>query len=287
MPETKIISALREIAPDYDALLCDAWGVVHNGVELFDGVEEALSEFRAKHGPVFILTNAPRLSSVIPDQLDSLGLSRDAYDGVVTSGDATLAAVRSFEGKSAFKLGPDKDNTIFDAFGIDFVELEDAAFILCTGLFDDATETPEDYHELLGKAHALNLPFVCANPDIVVRRGKDLIYCGGALAEVYEKLGGNVIMAGKPHAPIYELAYKRLAEVRYGEKPKRILVIGDGFNTDILGANRQHLDVVFIADGISQDIGRNDQGRLDGQLVGDLLDQRGLTATAAMEALKW
>lgn len=286
MSDFQIIPGLSAIADNYDALLCDAWGVVHNGVTLFDGVEEALSEFRRTRGPVFILTNAPRLSSVIPEQLDRLGLSRDAYDGVVTSGDATLAAIHSFEGKPAYKLGPDKDETIFSAFGIDYVALEDAAYILCTGLVDDETETPEDYADLLARAHELRLPMICANPDIVVRLGDRLIYCGGALAAQYEKLGGNVIMAGKPYSPIYDLARERLSDVK-GDSPERVLCIGDGFQTDILGANRQDMDVVFVAGGISQDIGRGVDGRLDNAAVKALLDERGLSAVAGMDALKW
>ncbi len=282
-----MISGLSEIAGEYDALLCDAWGVIHNGVNVFDGVVEALTQFRATRGPVLILTNAPRLNDVIPPQLDRLGLPREAYDGVVTSGDATRAAIEAFAGQPCFRIGPTKDDTLFEALDLSFVKLTQASFILCTGLFDDASETPEDYRDMLTTAKDLNLPMVCANPDIVVQLGNRMIYCGGAIAKLYEQIGGTTILAGKPHNPIYELAYDRLAEFSDGERHSRILAIGDGLQTDILGANRQALDVVFVARGIFSGAAKNDAGEFDPATLATLLGEHDVHAATAMEHLVW
>ncbi len=287
MNAPKIISGLSEIASEYDAVLCDAWGVIHNGVDVFPGVAEAMSTFRKEVGPLVILTNAPRLKDVIPPQLDRLGLPRDAYDDIVTSGDATRAAIETYAGKPVFRIGPDKDDTLFDAFNLDFVELKDANFILCTGLFDDLTETPEDYREILGQSIEARLPMVCANPDIVVQLGNRTIYCGGAIAQLYEQMGGEIILCGKPHAPIYDLAKERLTIANDGKEPKRILAIGDGLQTDILGANAQNIDVVFIGRGIFSEESRGSDGRFDSDKLGRLLAQHNGHAVAAMETLVW
>ena len=211
MPDPRFIDSLSEIASAYDALLCDAWGVIHDGVRLFPGVGEALTEFRRTRGPVLVLTNAPRPSAVIPGQLDRIGLPRAAYDGVVTSGDATRAAIAAMLPKPAFKLGPEKDDGLYEGLDVTFAPLEAAAFIICTGLFDDQRETPADYQGLLQRAAARGLPMICANPDVVVNWGGRMIWCAGALAEIYEALGGAVIYGGKPHPPIYEVAIVALA----------------------------------------------------------------------------
>ena len=287
MTTPRHITGLSQIASDYDALLCDAWGVIHNGVNVFPGVQEALTSFRQQHGPVVILTNAPRLNDVIPPQLDRLGLSRETYDSVVTSGDATRAAIESFSGRPAFRIGPDKDDTLFSALDIDFVDLEQAAFILCTGLFNDMTETPDDYREMLTKAKGLNLPMVCANPDIVVELGNRTIYCGGALAQLYEQLGGETILAGKPYAPIYDLARQRLTEAAGGTTPKRILAIGDGLQTDIQGANLQNIDVVFVTSGIFREAAKGEDGRFSIDRLTALLLKNNVHAIAALDELVW
>ena len=209
MLTTPIISSIAALARNYDALLCDAWGVIHDGVRLFDGAAEALVAFRRERGPVVILTNAPRPCSVIPAQLDRLGLPRTAYDAVVTSGDATRAEVEKRRGQNAFRIGPAKDEELYRDLAVRFAPLERADFIICSGLDDDSRDEPEQYRKLLVDAAERRLAMICANPDIVVRFGGRLIYCAGALAELYEKLGGSVVYAGKPHAPIYELSLKR------------------------------------------------------------------------------
>lgn len=242
------IEGLSAIAARYDALLCDAWGVIHDGVRLFDGAAEALVNFRRERGPVIVLTNAPRPHWIIPPQLDRLGLPRSAYDAVVTSGDATRAEIEKRLGSPAYRIGPTKDEGLFDGLAIEFVPLAEAAFIVCTGLVDDEREAPEDYRAALEQAAGRRLPMICANPDIVVRWGGRLIWCAGALAELYESLGGAVVYGGKPHRPIYDLALARIAAIAGAPvSPSRTLAIGDSLRTDIEGARRSGIDAVLIA----------------------------------------
>lgn len=278
MQTPPLIERLAPLAANYDALLCDAWGVIHNGVDLFDGAREALERFRAERGPVIVLTNAPRPSSIIPPQLDRLGLPRAAYDAVVTSGDATRAAIVARLPAPAYRLGPEKDDKLYEGVDIRFAPLEEADFIICSGLVDDQRETPDDYRPLLQEAAARQLPMICANPDIVVRWGGRLVYCAGALAQVYEALGGEVIYGGKPHAPIYELALRKISEIRGAPiDARRVLALGDGVGTDIVGANNQGIDAVFVAgaDGIHE-----------GE-ANEALSRAGARAVAVMERLAW
>ncbi len=283
MPAPRFIENLFAIASAYDALLCDAWGVIHDGVRLFPGVDEALIEFRRARGPVLILTNAPRLSGVIPGQLDRLGLPRAAYDGVVTSGDATRAAIAALLPGPAFKLGPEKDDGLYDGLDVTFTELDAAEFIICTGLFDDQRETPEDYRALLERAAARRLPMICANPDIVVRWGGRLVYCAGALADVYETLGATVIYGGKPHSPIYDVAFKAISSCagRVIER-RRILAVGDGVRTDIAGANAQGIDALYIAGEGGVHHGAADDAAIIAALAGG-----GAHAAYAARGLVW
>lgn len=283
-----ILSGLSDIAQRYDALLCDVWGVVHNGREVFDGVAAALTAFRKERGPVLLLTNAPRPSSVIPAQLDRLGLPAAAYDGVVTSGDATRAELSARAPGPAFHLGPDRDDALFEGTGLERAALDTARFIICTGLWDDETETPEDYRAFFNDALAKGLPLLCANPDIIVKRGDKTIYCAGALAAFYTELGGQSLYVGKPHDPIYNLAYERLAQIvgRKVEKSK-VLAIGDGMGTDIAGANGQDVDVLFIGGGIHGAEAQGDDGALDGERLNAFFAAEGRTAIGALPRLVW
>ncbi len=277
------IAGLSEIAERYDALFCDAWGVIHDGVRVFPGVAEALTEFRRARGPVLVLTNAPRPGAIIPGQLDRLGLPRAAYDGVVTSGDATRAAIEAMAPGLAFKLGPEKDDGLYDGLDVAFAPLDAAGFIICTGLFDDQRETPEDYRTLLEEAAGLKLPMICANPDIVVNWGGRIVWCAGALAEIYASLGATVIYGGKPHAPIYEAAMKSLARVSGRLVPRaRTLVIGDGLKTDIAGANAHGFDAVYIAGE-----GGVHEGATDKSAIAAALAKAGAYADYAAAALRW
>jgi HAD superfamily hydrolase (TIGR01459 family) len=275
-----ILHGLREIAERYDALVCDVWGVVHNGAQAHLDSCDALRRFRRLHGPVALLTNAPRPLGDLLLQFERLGVPSDCYDEIVTSGMATRADLaQRAEGcaVSLFHLGPERDRGVFDGLPIACTKAADASLVLCTGLFDDETETPDDYKPLLMEFQARSLQLLCANPDIVVQRGGKLVYCAGAVAAVYESLGGKVTYYGKPHRPIYDLT---LASLKGAEKP---LAIGDGLHTDIRGANGAGLDALFIADGIHGE----EIEPFTPEHLRSLFDRAGVHACASMRTLVW
>jgi HAD superfamily hydrolase (TIGR01459 family) len=281
------ISGLSELAARYDVLLCDVWGVIHNGRESFPAACAALARFAAEVGPVILISNAPRPNGPVIEQLDGLLVPRESYTEVITSGDATRVLLGERAPGKVWKIGPDRDWPLYE--GIDLIEAgpEDAAFISVTGPYDDENDEPGDYRERFIACVERGLELICANPDIVVQRGDRLIYCGGALAQLYESLGGRAVMAGKPYAPIYEMALKA-AQARLGRAidPARVLCVGDGLPTDIRGANARGLDVLFVANGIH---GGETVG-LDGLImpvVEDLLRQEGLQANWAIADMVW
>jgi len=279
--QQKIISGLSEVAPGYEALLCDAWGVIHNGVALFPGAAEAMIRFRETRGPLVILTNAPRPSSIIPAQLDRLGLPREAYDAIVTSGDATRDEIVRRLPAKAFRIGPEKDDPLFDGLEIEFAPLDEAGFVICTGLVDDQRETPDDYRQTLRETAERGLPMICANPDIVVNWGGRMIWCAGALAEIHKDYGGEVVYGGKPHAPIYRLAFAAAEKARGCDiDTTRVLALGDGLKTDILGANRAGIGAVLVT-------GAGGVHDADGDGLELHLDRAGVHVLAAMEGLQW
>ncbi len=279
MTEFQNLSGLGEIAQDYDALLCDIWGVIHNGRVPYQEACAALERFRAERGPVILISNSPRPSVAIPEQFAKIGVPGELYDAIVTSGDATIDELSRRAPGPAFKLGPERDDVIYESLEMNFSDLEDAAFISCTGLFDDDTETPEDYVDLLNQALDQGLPLVCANPDVKVKRGDKVIYCGGALAQLYEQLGGQVIYAGKPHEPIYRLSRAWLNEISGYEITKdRVLAIGDNIFTDLMGAQQEDYDCLFIADGLHAQ--NADQLRA-------LLTEHGISARYMAPSLSW
>jgi HAD superfamily hydrolase (TIGR01459 family) len=245
------IKRFSQLAPNYDAVLCDVWGVIHDGLAAFPEACEALTRFRADGGCVVLITNAPRPGKVVMKLLDKFGVPRKAYDNIVSSGDVTRAVMAARTDKQVFHIGPERDLPIFDGLGVRFVPFEAAEYVVCTGLSDDETETPENYRELFGKLRARNLFMLCANPDVVVERGKTLVYCAGALADLYGELGGEVLYAGKPYRPIYAQALERILALR-GKKPSlsRVLAIGDSVRTDLKGATAFGIDCLFVTAGI-------------------------------------
>ncbi len=294
-PPCRIVSGLRDLAHDYDLLLCDVWGVVHDGTRAFAASNDALTRFRQAGGTVILLTNAPRPSGPVAEQLDALGVSPSAYDAIVTSGDATVALIARRGAEPFFHIGPPRDRALFEEVhrktGTAPVrtELEQASFVACTGLFDDSQETPDDYARTYAVMRERNLEMICANPDIVVHVGSNLIFCGGALAERYESLGGRVHYAGKPHAPIYEVALELAATKRQQPIDKaRVLTVGDGLKTDIAGAMRQGLDSLFVTSGIHRDETLHPEtGRIDPEGLATLLRQADQRTTAAIAHLTW
>ena len=244
------IASLAEISGGYDAIFCDVWGVLHNGVRSWTPAWRALAAEREAGRAVALITNAPRPKGPVSEQLASLGVPDEAYDDIVTSGDVTRALIGE-NARMVFHVGPDRDMSLYDGLDVELVEEREAAAVVCTGLYDDDTETPADYTEMLQRLRARNLPFICANPDIVVERGDRLVYCAGALAKDFALLGGRTLIAGKPHAPIYREAMAR-ASAALGRdiEPGRVLAIGDGMTTDVKGAMDYGLDLLFISDGI-------------------------------------
>jgi HAD superfamily hydrolase (TIGR01459 family) len=278
-----ILNGLSNIAAAYDAVICDVWGVLHNGRDAFLPAADAMRRFRQTRGPVVLLSNAPRLADGVEGLFDRVGLPRDFYDGIVTSGLAARDDLlrRTAHGRTLplFYLGPPRDNSLFEGLDIRLTRPEEAEVVLCTGFYDDEAETPDDYRAMLETFKARSLPFLCANPDIVVQRGDKLIYCAGAIARLYESLGGEVVYYGKPYPAVFE---KALQMARGVGTANRTLVIGDGIETDIAGANRMGLDALFIAGGIHAG-----ELRAGTDSLGRLFVQSGVNAVAAMPALKW
>ncbi|MDH4384867.1 MAG: TIGR01459 family HAD-type hydrolase [Caulobacter sp.] len=285
---TDLPAGLSQLSHRYDVLLCDVWGVIHNGVTRFPEACEALSRWRAEVGPVVLISNSPRPASAVLSQLDGLGVPRDAWSAFVTSGDATRALLAERAPGPLWTIGPDRDAPLYEGLGLSFGTVEDAAFVSVTGPDDDEVETPEDYRERLSIAVARGLPLICANPDRVVQRGDRLIYCGGALADLYAQLGGEVLMAGKPFTPIYDLSLHQ-GEALLGRPldRARVLCIGDGVITDVKGAEDHGLDCLFIAKGIHGEKALGPDGRLDAGRVAGLLQEEGVTAAHAMADLVW
>ncbi|MGH6925584.1 MAG: TIGR01459 family HAD-type hydrolase [Propylenella sp.] len=276
------VAGLKELAGEYDSLLCDVWGVLHNGVAAFPSAVDALRRFREAVGPVVLITNAPRPYPSIREQLRRLGVPDEAYDTAVTSGDVTRAVIAKRPGVKLLPLGPDRDLPFYEGLDVAFASEAEAELICCTGLVDDTTETPETYRPLFERLIARKLTMVCANPDIVVERGDKLVYCAGALARLYAEMGGEAILVGKPHAPIYEAAKRLLADLG-GD---RVLAIGDGLPTDIRGAVDNGIPALFVTGGIhAADFGP--PAEPDGERVAARLEAEGLAAVAYLPSLRW
>ena len=289
MTSPQIIAGLSEIADRYDVVLCDVWGVIHNGRESSPAACEALSKFRERHGPVVLISNAPRPSHAVIPQLDVLGVPREAWSAFVTSGDATRALLAERAPGPVWTIGAPTDKPLYDGLPLEFAGPEEAAFISASGLNNDEVETPDDYRATLAVAAERGLTMVCANPDRLVHRGTKLIWCAGGLAELYEQLGGpKVIMAGKPYPAIYDLALREAKSLAGGTvDPRRVLCIGDGAPTDLLGANNQNLDVLFVAGGLHGEHVLEPHGGLEGRKLINWLAGAGVSATSAIPTLAW
>lgn len=285
MPES--ISGLSAIAQAYAAILCDVWGVIHNGVRRFQPACDALVAFRKGGGRVVLITNAPRPAAPVRRQLDGLGVPAEAYDAIVTSGDVTRHAIVDSGWKKVLGIGPERDAAIYAGLPIELVEEPEAEGVCCTGLFDDNVETPADYEERMQRWAKRDLAMICANPDLVVERGDRLLYCAGALAQRYAEIGGRTLLAGKPYPPIYEMAMEMLAERSGAAVPReRVMVIGDGAPTDIKGAVNEGLDALFITHGIHAAEWQG-EAMPSGEDVASFLARSGLKARAAMPRLSW
>jgi HAD superfamily hydrolase (TIGR01459 family) len=295
---TEIIASLAEVSARYDAVFCDLWGCLHNGVDAYPAAVAALQGFRAKGGRVILLTNAPRPKTDVAKHLGAMSVPRDAWDDIVTSGDAAqYAMLTGAVGRRVYFIGAQKDENFFTDFSDDLadvarsnppitrVPLREAEGIVCTGLADDLHETPTDYHATLMMAKQLGLPLLCANPDITVHYGEKLLYCAGALAQAYEEMGGTALYFGKPHPPIYDLARRRLGLLG-GKGEPQILCIGDGINTDIQGAMGENLDSLFVSGGLAAaEFGDNAETPV-AELLQDWLDVKMISPSFAIGRLR-
>lgn len=286
---TRFLDRFRELAADFDVVLSDVWGVIHNGVEAFPEACEALATFRRNGGTVVMITNAPRPSAPVVTYLRGLKVKDDTYDAIVSSGDVTRHYIKDHSGQKPYYLGPARDRAIYDELGIPFVPLDDADYIIDVGLVNEDYETPDNYRDMLAKAAKRKLPMICANPDLVVERGDKLLYCAGALAELYRTFGGEVTFAGKPHRPIYDDALAIAAEKRKTAGKSgtpRVLAIGDSVRTDLEGANAYGIPCLFVISGIhAADFGTHDN--LDEAALHRLLGTASKPPIAVTRRLSW
>jgi HAD superfamily hydrolase (TIGR01459 family) len=278
-----IWSGVGAHASRYDAWLCDIWGVLHNGTAAFPGVAEACAQYRRNGGRVLLISNAPRPSAAVGPQLEKLGISSASYDAILTSGDLTRDSMsRITTRQRILHIGPERDLGLFDGLDVVLVDEAGADVVVCTGLFDDTTETPETYRAQFARLKARNLPMLCANPDITVERGGQIIFCAGALAEAYRALGGDVQWFGKPYLGAYEAAQSVLARLaQRAIDPSRLLAIGDGVFTDIKGAAGYGIDSLYVASPIYL------KEAFSADSVGRLFRPLGFAPQAAIPRLAW
>ena len=289
---TDLIPSLASVSDRYDAVFCDLWGCLHNGQTPFPAAVAALRAFRAQGKTVLLLTNSPRPKSSVISQLARIGVPTDAWDEIVSSGDATQYALLSGTiGTRVHHIGATKDETFFTDLPQDAppteitrVPLSEAQGVVCTGLKDDLTETPEDYRATLLMMKARDLTMLCANPDLIVDLGDRRLYCAGALAKAYEDMGGTALYYGKPHPPIYDLARRRLAALT-GQDDASILAIGDGVHTDIQGGIGEGIDTLFVTAGIAAHEFGPDPAKPDVTRLNDWLTNQHLSPTHAIPYL--
>lgn len=283
MSQTLFPPGLSGLASRYDTILCDVWGVIHNGRASFPEACEALVKFRQQGGQVSLITNAPVPNAQVIRLFEPLGVPMTAFDACVSSGDATRAELAARPDMTVWRMGGDEgwehDRFLYEGLGHTFIDDDRADLLLCIGLRDQVNDQPEDYRPELARAVAKGIPMLCANPDKQVRVGGKLYWCAGALADIYEDLGGQVIYPGKPYAPIYQLAVQTLASLK--AEPERILCIGDSPATDVRGARLQGYDSLYVGTGLKQH-GADFQAE-----VTDLLAEYGENATYAMTGLRW
>ena len=282
-----LIPHFSTLVPDYDALLCDVWGVVHNGIAAFPHACDALMRARARGAIVILITNAPRQSEVVARQLDKLHVPVETYDGIVSSGDVTRAVIEARPGQSVCHIGPERDRSIFTGVDVRLAPLERADYVVCSGLDNDDVETPEHYRARLETMLARKLFMVCGNPDAVVERGDRLVYCAGSIADLYATMGGEVLYAGKPYRPIYDLALAK-AQAAAGHKiaASRVLAIGDSVRTDLKGARTIGVDFLFVTSGIhAEELGGRE--RPDSKALNATFAAAGDRPKAVMRELTW
>jgi HAD superfamily hydrolase (TIGR01459 family) len=285
MSQTIQSDGLRHLVDQYDCILCDVWGVLHNGKAIWQDAADALKNARETGIPVVMITNAPRPQGPVLRQLTSMNCPAGVFDQLVTSGDVTRDLIRKLRGP-VHHIGPERDYALYDGLNVTFGEPDISAGIVCTGLFDDYNEHPDDYTERFREYIDLKLPFICANPDIVVEVVDRLLWCAGALAREYKKLGGETRIVGKPYAPIYDVAIEHAERViDRGIDRSKVLAIGDGLPTDIKGAADNKVDALFITNGIHA--ADYTDGEVDTDKLHAFLDDNNAAPQHWMKTLVW
>jgi HAD superfamily hydrolase (TIGR01459 family) len=282
-----LLPHFSEIAENYDVILSDVWGVVHNGVEAFPAACDALMRARARGTAVVFITNAPRPNEAVGRMLDRLHVPRETYDAMASSGDVTRAVIKARRGQSLCHIGPERDHSVFAGLDVTFETLERADYVVCTGPYDDEVEGPEDYRDRLETMLRRKLFMVCGNPDVVVERGDKLVYCAGAIADLYQTMGGEVLYAGKPYKPIYDMALDLAKKARGRDVPaSRVLAIGDSVRTDLKGARTMGVDFLFITSGIhAEEVGGRDTPNVNA--LANVFTAAGDRPKAVMRHLAW
>jgi len=282
-----LLSGLSKVASEYDAIFCDVWGVIHNGREAFAEACVALKKFRETRGSVVLITNAPVPKDRVTRLFPKFGVPMDCFDDVIASGDATRNELKRVAPGPVYRIGLDEDFGTYAGLPLEFSDDPDVAKVVCcTSLREYPDGKPEPYRDELKRLAAKGLPMICANPDVVFRQGDKLIWSAGSLAKIYIEEGGQVISPGKPDEPIYRLAFERAAELAGREiAPGRVLAIGDGPATDVLGANRQGIDALFIGGGIHGHAMESGEGFLASATK--ILAADGVSAKWAMPELGW
>ncbi|MGR3375510.1 TIGR01459 family HAD-type hydrolase [Salipiger abyssi] len=289
---TQIIRALSEISGNYEAMFVDLWGCVHNGVTAYPEAVEALRAYRADGGVVVLVTNSPRARAEVYKQLEGFNVPEDCWDNIASSGDSARAAMfTGAVGNKVWFVGVPAEAPFFepmklitDPVAIERVALEDAEGIVCTGPFDPEAD-PATLRPQLLYAKQMGLKLLCANPDIVVDRGERREWCAGAVAALYTEMGGESLYFGKPHPPIYDLARRRLFEVAPDLTDPSILAIGDGVKTDILGAQGEDIDSLFITGGLAAEETLTDEHPHEEALLA-FLGREGITPTYSIGFLR-
>ncbi len=256
----ELLAGFGAVARSTDVLICDVWGVVHNGQTAHAAACDALERFRAGGGTVIMVSNSPRPKSDVIPQMMRYGVTPGSFDDIITSGDVTRGLITARSGQKVLHLGPERDRTLFEGLDAPLAGAADADYCVCTGYDDDEVQTPADYADILALLASRGLTMICANPDLIVERGDRLIPCAGAMAVAYEKLGGEAIYAGKPHRPVYLEALAMARRLRGAEAPpERVRAVGDAIRTDITGAAAMGLESILLFEGIHwADVGGED-----------------------------
>ncbi|PKR87691.1 TIGR01459 family HAD-type hydrolase [Pleomorphomonas diazotrophica] len=288
MQQIDMIAGLSSLAEAYDGVICDVWGVLHNGISPYPAAAEALARFRALGKAVVLLTNAPRPAKAVEDLLSrQYAIGPESYDEIVTSGSVARKAFEIEPHRRLFHLGPPHNLGLFEGLDVELVGEDEAEYVALTGLFDDETETADTYRPMFQRFVERGLKVYCANPDVVVERGDRLVYCAGALAQLYVELGGDATIIGKPYKPVYDAALAAIDRAlgRPADR-RRVLAIGDGLPTDIKGAWGQGIDVLMVTAGIhGPDFG--DLLNPDPVRLAKRLEAEGFGIRAAIPRLAW